>query len=79
MTISEITNEALALPLAQRELLAQQLWDSVNEQGSPVLDDQEQALLDEADRRDDELDRGLVKPMSRDEVIAALNSVVECD
>lgn len=79
MTITEITNQALALPLREREALARQLWDSVNEEASPELTAEEQALLDEADRRDDELERGVVKPMSYDEVMAALNRVVECD
>jgi len=54
--------------------LAQQLWDSVNEESAAALAADEQATLDEADRRDDELERGVVQPVSHEEIMAALRN-----
>jgi putative addiction module component (TIGR02574 family) len=79
MTMAQITNEALALPLHDRMQLAQCLWDSVNKESGPGLNAEEEAMFAEAERRDDEVERGVVQPVSHAEVMAALNKVVQCD
>ena len=51
MTYQQLIQEALRLPVEQREQLASTLLDSV---GASPADDVEQAWIDEAERRYDE-------------------------
>jgi hypothetical protein len=75
MSTQQITSEAMALPLAERVLLAQALWESL---------DADFAALDEANavraatERDRELSAGIVVPRSHDEVMQAARRAIEC-
>lgn len=68
MSTQELTAEAMALPLADRVSLAQALWESI-EAGLP--DTAEDAALQEAIRRDQELSSGSAVSRTHDEVMQA--------
>lgn len=67
MSIDEITTEALKLSPASRALLARDLLASLDTLSAADL---EQLWLDEAVRRDDELDQGTARLQPADEVLA---------
>lgn len=68
MTISQLTNEVLALPIADRAALAEQLWESVIAED----DEGDEALFQIAQRRLDEMKRGVARTWSHDEVMAKI-------
>jgi len=68
MSLQQLSNEALALPFAERVSLAQTLWASLNE-GPTESDDR--SLMQEALRRDAELSAGTVIGRTCAEVRAA--------
>lgn len=73
-TYEEIKNAALALPPEARAMLAEHLIDSI----SPI-DQRDQAEIDaywiqEADRRYQEIEDGIVTPIPGEEVMARLHS-----
>jgi putative addiction module component (TIGR02574 family) len=76
MTIAQLTNEALALPLPERIELAQQLWDSIHENAkpSPITAD-EQA---EIERRDAEMDSGNVVGVPHDQAMEMIEQSLRC-
>jgi putative addiction module component (TIGR02574 family) len=78
MTIAQLTNEALALPLSDRILLAERLWESVNSAPATERDAEEDALLQEATRRLDEMKRGAVKTWSHDQVMENITKAIQC-
>lgn len=78
MTVAQLTNEVLALPLADRILLAERLWESVNSDPTREPDAEEDALLQEANRRLDEMKRGAVKTWSHDQVMANVTKAIQC-
>ncbi len=67
-TVSAVTEAALQLPVADRASVLLSLFDSLP--GDSVSDDD---ILDEAMRRDAEIESGLVREMSHEEFIAGLN------
>jgi putative addiction module component (TIGR02574 family) len=73
--VSKIADSALHLPLEQRAQLAEQLWESL---GDPYLTDQrsDDQALTEAKRRDAEIESGLVKPLSHDDVMKAARDAI---
>jgi putative addiction module component (TIGR02574 family) len=77
--LSELTREALALPIGERILLAQELWASL-EASKPGnnADDVEQAL-DLAVQRDAELSSDVVDGVSHAEVMARARKSLECE
>lgn len=76
MTISQITHEAMALPPGERIVLAQQLWDSTC-RANPASIDAE--AVDEAVRRDAELERGGEQEISHEELMAAARKALRCE
>ncbi|MBM4048728.1 MAG: addiction module protein [Planctomycetes bacterium] len=65
-TLSDVTKEALALPVEDRVVLAQRVWQSVEHFASPEI---EKAWLDEADRRWQEIEEGKVRCHPADKVM----------
>ena len=65
MTIDEIRHQALALPLDQRALLAEQLLSSLD---APSEGEISELWLAEAERRAAEIDRGDVTLVSGEEL-----------
>lgn len=76
MTTEELIADAMALPLAERVLLAQALWESINA-GLPDTD--ERAAVTEAVQRDEELSSGKVTGRTHEEVMQAARRALECD
>lgn len=72
MSIEQLASEALRLPPAQRALLAESLWESLEDpfQAPMALDDS--AALNLALERDRELDSGKVQPVSHEQVMSRL-------
>lgn len=65
MDTKAVEYEALHLPPEDRAKLAQKLLLSLD---TPSRSENEQAWLDEAERRGRELDEGIVQPVAADEV-----------
>ena len=68
MSTQQLIAEALTLPLAERVLLAQALWESIDA-GLPETD--ERAETNEAIQRDEELSSGKVTGRTHEEVMQA--------
>ena len=64
--LSDVTKKALDLPSEERIILVQRVWDSVGHFVSPEV---EQAWMDEADRRWQEIEEGKVQCLPADQVI----------
>jgi hypothetical protein len=65
----------MALPLADRVLLAQALWQSIN---SGLVDVDERDSVREAVRRDNELTAGTATGRAHDEVIQSARRAIRC-
>jgi putative addiction module component (TIGR02574 family) len=72
MSIDQLVSEALRLPVKQRALLAESLWESLEDsfEGSVVSDDA--AAMSLALERDRQIETGEVKAVSHDEMMARL-------
>jgi putative addiction module component (TIGR02574 family) len=75
MSLQQLTDEAMALPIAERVVLAQALWQSIGG-GSPDTDERTAEL--EAVRRDEELSSGAVAGRLHADVMQAARRAVEC-
>lgn len=70
-TYDEIMNAALALPPRERELLAEHLMESLHEEDQEAIN----ALwAEEAERRNREIEDGIVKTIPGEEVMNRLRS-----
>ena len=67
-TLSEVTKEALSLPVEDRVVLAQRVWESMEHFANT---DVENAWMDEADRRWREIEEGKVQCQPADQVMKA--------
>ena len=65
-TLTDVTREALSLPVEDRVLLAQRVWDSIEHFATA---DVEKAWMDEADRRWREIEEGKAQCLPADEVM----------
>jgi putative addiction module component (TIGR02574 family) len=65
-TLTDVTKKAMALPVEDRVVLAQRVWESVEHFASREV---EKAWLDEADRRWREIEEGKVRCPSANEVM----------
>jgi putative addiction module component (TIGR02574 family) len=70
MSLEEIKEQALKLSPDEREVLAQVLWDSVDDE---PIDPEFKAMLE---RRWDEIVTGKVKTVSHDEVMAEMTRAI---
>lgn len=77
MSGKELTQEAMALPLAERIALAQSLWQSI--EGQPVgrVADEVKWAVAEADRRDAELSSGQAAGRTHEQVMRAARKALE--
>jgi len=75
-TLTEVTNEPLALPVAERVVLAQRVWNSVEHFASSEI---EKAWMDEADRRWVEIEEGKAQCLPADEVMRRARESLEAD
>ena len=65
-TLADLTKEALSLPVEDRVVLAQRVWESMEHFAS---DDVERAWTEEADRRWREIEEGKVQCQPADQVM----------
>lgn len=75
MSTQQLTTEAMALPLAERVMLAQTLWESIH--AEHVVTDEPDAVK-EAIRRDQELSSGAVTGRTHEEVMQAARRAIKC-
>jgi hypothetical protein len=75
MSTEQITQAAIDLPLPERVSLAQRLWESI-EYG--LADAEEESVITEAVRRDDELTAGVVVGREHGEVMRAARQRLGC-
>lgn len=76
MSTQQITNEAMALPLAERVSLAQQLWQSID---AGLAEVDEGDAVREAIQRDEELSSGAAAGGSHEEVMQRARRATGCD
>ena len=77
MSGKQITQEAMALPLAERVALAQTLWQSIGAQNGDKLTDEVSWAVAEAKRRDAELSSGQAVGRTHEEVMRAARQALE--
>ena len=78
-SISQLTEEVLALPLEERIRLAQRLWASLQPATDASVRSQETDALELAERRDAELDGGTVQAVSHSDAIARARKSLGCE
>lgn len=74
MSSQEIADAAMSLPISERASLAQDLWQSIDNE----LESFDGVTLQELQRRDDELTSGSVEGRSHEEVMQAARSAIGC-
>jgi putative addiction module component (TIGR02574 family) len=74
MSIDQIVAEALRLPAEQRALVAESLWESIEDpfEATVPMDDAEAAAL--AVERDRQMEAGEVTPISHEEMMRRLRT-----
>jgi putative addiction module component (TIGR02574 family) len=70
-TYEEIMNAALALSPEEREMLAEHLMGSLTPENQKRI---EALWVEEAERRDKEIEDGIVKPIPGEEVMSRMRS-----
>ncbi len=78
MSREQLTQEVLALPLAERVSLAQDLWQSIEDTSLSSTPDEERAALAEAQLRDAELTSGAVTGRTHEQVMETMRRAIEC-
>ncbi|MBI1903043.1 MAG: addiction module protein [Planctomycetia bacterium] len=75
---SQLTQDALGLPVEQRLLLAQRLWASLQPESDDVETNEVQEAVDEALRRAADLDSGRVQAIPHEQVMADARKSIRC-
>lgn len=75
MSTQELADEVIALPLADRVLLAQALWESIDE---PDTDLSDAEAFRRAIRRDGEMESGAVVGRTHEQVMEAARKAIGC-
>ena len=78
MSKEQLTQEVMALPLAQRVSLAQDLWQSIEDSSMSTARDEEREALAESERRDAELSSGAVAGRTHGQVMETMRRAIEC-
>jgi hypothetical protein len=76
MAIQQLTEQVMALPLAQRVDLAEALWQSI---GEGLRASGEREAIEQAARRDAELSSGTAPGRTHEEVIQAARRAIGCN
>jgi hypothetical protein len=74
MSTTQLTDEAMSLPLAERVRLAQTLWESIE---TGLVDTNECEAVREAIRRDKELSAGTVVGRTHRQVMQAARRAIK--
>lgn len=72
MRIDQIAPEALRLPVRDRALLAASLWESIEDPYTVSADRSDDEAIALAIARDEEIESGLVSPVSHSELMDRL-------
>jgi hypothetical protein len=72
MSIDEIAPEALKLPTRERALLAASLWESLEDPFELSVDLDDEASLNLAEKRDQEIESGQVAAVSHQDLMRRL-------
>ena len=72
MSIDQITSEVLKMSPHDRAIIAETIWESLEEPYKFSSDISEKEVLDLAQRRDDEIEQGRVTPLSHKELFDKL-------
>jgi putative addiction module component (TIGR02574 family) len=75
MITQQLTTEVMALPLSERVMLAQELWQSID---AGLSNTDEQMAVRDAIRRDQELSAGTVVGRTHEEVMQAARCAIGC-
>jgi len=75
MATQQLTEQVMALPLAERVNLAEALWQSIGEE---LRAGSEQEAIEQAKRRDAELTSGTVSGRTHEEVMQAARRAIGC-
>ena len=78
MSREQLTQEVMALPVAERVSLAQDLWQSIGDTSLSSTPDEDREALAEAHRRDAELSSGEVAGRTHQQVMETLRRAIEC-
>jgi putative addiction module component (TIGR02574 family) len=78
MSKEQLEQAALALPLAERVALAQQLWHSIEGDSAVTGSGDDHQSSAEAQRRDAELSAGTVAGRTHEQVMEAVRQAAEC-
>jgi len=70
MTVAELTNQIMALPLAERVAIAQKVWESLDDEHAEISPQTDGEAVAVARRRDDAMSRGDVLGRSHEEVMS---------
>lgn len=76
MAIEQLSEQAMALPLAERVALAEALWQSI---GEGLRTGGEREAIERAGRRDAELTSGEVSGRTHEEVVQAARRAIGFD
>ena len=79
MTTRELTDQLIALPMAERAAVAQEVWESIDDETSTITHQADTEALVEARRRDDEMSRGDVPERLHEEVMKTARQSVQCE
>jgi len=69
MSTAEIIEQAIELSVKERALIVTTLIDTLTASG----DAYEESLLEEVRKRSDDIEKGLIKDLSKEEFIAGIN------
>ena len=72
MSIDQIAPEALKLPVRERALLAATLWESIEDPFELTFDYDDETALNLAEARDQEIESGMVKAVSHQDLMQRL-------
>jgi putative addiction module component (TIGR02574 family) len=79
MTAAELTNQIMALPFAERVALAQEIWESIDDDNAAISPESDAEAIAKAKRRDHEMSRGDVPERVHDEVMENARRSIECE
>ena len=79
MTTTEITNQVLALPPAERAAIAQRVWESIEDDNEVVSPESDAEAISIAQRRDEEIASGDVAQRTHEEVMRNARRAIQCE
>ena len=79
MTASELANQIMALPAAERAAIAQRVWESIEDEQLFDLAKSDAEAIANARVRDEEISRGDVGVRSHDNVMKNARRSIECE